>query len=89
MASINETANPLDTNDAEVIKGGKNKPMMLPIGEKVSINRTTLVGVVSGYHISKDNHIFSYLVEYYDDGEKHEKAFLPNQITEKKEDSNG
>lgn len=56
---------------------------MLEEGTEVIVNKTTLTGVVSGFHISADSKTLSYLVKYEDDGEQHERAFIPKQLTRK------
>lgn len=84
-----ESANANDTNDATITKGPPkevSKEATIGLLEKdteVSINKTTLIGKISGYHVSADQKVLSYLVEYEEDGEKHEKAFLPNQVSPK------
>lgn len=79
-----EKANANENSDASVTKGPVAAPALPglpPAGTVVNINKTTLSGAISGYHISKDGKTLHYLVEYEEDGENHEKAFLPDQIT--------
>lgn len=84
----NEKANATENNDASVSKEPTNKhpesvPGMLEVGAEVSIKKTTLTGRVSGYHLSADSKVLSYLVEYEEDGVSNERGFLPNQINAK------
>lgn len=83
-----ENATPTDGQDAILSKEPLNKhpesvPGMLEVGTKVSINKTTLEGEIAGYHLSADSKTLSYLVDYEDDGEEHQRAFTPNQISKK------
>lgn len=82
-----EKLNTSENTDAEISKDSSiivaPIPGMLVEGTKVSINKTTLEGVISGYHLSKDNKVFSYMVKFADEnGENHEKQLLHTQITQ-------
>ena len=82
-----EELNASDTNDAilvkEAVQHPQEVPFMLPVGSLVTVNKSTLEGVISGYDLSDDKKTLSYLVDYLDEGEKHQRAFLPHQITKK------
>lgn len=82
-----EELNATESNDAvlakEEVKHPVEVPFMVAVGTPVSINKTTLSGTVGGYHISDDKTVLSYLVDYEEEGEKKQRAFLPNQVTKK------
>ena len=83
-----EKLNATDKNDAVLSKEPLNNhpksvPGMLELGTEVTVNKSTLEGVIAGYHLSADNTTLSYLVNYEDEGERHQRAFTPNQITKK------
>lgn len=82
-----EQLNAIEKTDATIVKEAvqhpKEAPGMLAVGSSVSVNKSTLVGIIAGYHLSSDNTTLSYLVDYEDEGEKHQRAFTPNQITKK------
>ena len=67
----------------EEVKHPQEVPGMLQVGVAVKVNKSTLEGVIKGYHLSSDNTTLSFLVDYEEEGEKHQRAFLPNQITKK------
>ena len=82
-----EANNALDTNDAvivaEPVQHPQEVPGMLAVDTLVKVNKSTIEGIVVGYNLSADFKTLSYLVDYEDEGEKHQRAFLPNQITKK------
>ena len=83
-----ENLNATEKNEALLSKEPVNKhpqtvPGMLELGTGVTVNKSTLQGTVAGYHLSADSKTLSYLVDYDDEGEKHQRAFTPNQITKK------
>lgn len=84
----NEKSNATEKTDASISKEPVNKHPetvqgMLEVGTDVNVNKSTLTGKIAGYHLSADAKTLSYLVDYEDEGEKHQRAFTPNQITKK------
>ena len=85
--SSKESAMSTDTGDAVIskqeVQHPTEVPSMLTVGTAVSVNKSTLEGTVVGYHLSEDTTTLTYLVDYKDDGEKQQRAFLPTQIKAK------
>ena len=84
----NEKNNATEKIDASISKEPLNKHPetvsgMLEVGTDVTVNKSTLTGKIAGYHLSADGTTLSYLVNYEDESEKHQRAFLSNQITKK------
>lgn len=83
-----EKSNATDKNDALLSRQPINKHPetadgMLAVGTGVTINKSTLSGEITGYHLSADGTTLSYLVNYEDEGEGHQRAFSSNQISKK------
>ena len=80
-----ESNNALDNNDAvlvtDPVQHPQEVPGMLAVDTLVKVNKSTIEGVVVGYNLSADFRTLSCLVDYEDEGEKHQRAFLPHQIT--------
>ena len=77
-----------DKNDALLSRQPINKHPetvdgMLAVGTDVTVNKSTLSGVIAGYHLSADGTTLSYMVDYEDEGEDHQRAFTSNQISKK------
>ena len=85
--STNEALNATEITDAaivtETVQHPQEVPGMLAVDTLVKVNKSTIEGVVVGYNLSEDFKTLSYLVDYEDEGQKHQRAFLPNQITKK------
>ncbi len=83
----NEKLNATENTDAilvkEVVQHPQEVPFMMAVGTPVNINKSTLQGIISGYDLSEDKKTLSYIVDYVDDGENHQRAFLHNQIKAK------
>lgn len=87
MANHKEELKATDNNDAvlskEEVAHPQEVPGLLTVGTPVKVNKSTLEGIIAGYHLSDDKTTLSYLVDYEDEGEKHQRSFLTNQITKK------
>lgn len=85
--TTNEELNATEITDAvivtETVQHPQEVPGMLAVDTLVKVNKSTIEGMVVGYNLSADFKTLSYLVDYEDEGEKHQRAFLPNQITKK------
>ena len=77
-----------DKNDALLSKQPINKHPeavegMLAVGTPITVNKSTLSGEIAGYHLSADGTTITYIVNYMDEGEYHQRSFTFNQITKK------